>query len=309
MLRRANSALPLPQLSVGEKWRYLWVRVGLVALLCGVCGGCTNLLLSPSRNRMKTHGEMETRVSLADGASVQVWTTRSAAAEGHEPKAYVLRFCGNGERAEDAGWSECQTWEDLPVEIWAMNYPGFGGSSGHGTMSAIPPAALATYDALRQQAGARPVFLSGANIGSAVSLYVATQRPAAGLILRSPPPIKEAVLGTGWWNLWLVAGPIAVQVPPQLDSIKNARRVTDPAVFVIEGNDHAVSRKYQRLVSAAYAGEKRVIVNEPTRHNSPAAGAAERKLESDLHWLWSRAMPSTRPATRHHVPAAPQTHP
>ncbi len=85
--------------------------------------------------------------------------------------------------------------------------------------------------------------------------------------------------------------------------------IVDPAVFVIEGNDHAVERKYQRLVSAAYAGEKRVIVNEPTRHNSPAAGAAEKKLESDLHWLWSRAMPSTRPATRHHAPAAPQTHP
>ena len=289
--------------------RTAWVRAGVVALICGVCGGCTNLLLSPSRNRMNAPGETERKISLPGGASVQVWTTRSAGAEGREPKAYVLRFCSNGERAEDAGWSEGQTWEDLPVEIWAMNYPGFGGSSGQGTMSAIPPAALATYDALRQQAGGKPIFLSGANIGSAVSLYVATQRPPVGLILRSPPPIKEAVLGTGWWNFWVLAGPIAAQVPPQLDSIKNARRVTDPAVFVIEGTDHAVSRKYQRLVSAAYAGEKRVIVNEPTRHSSPAAGAAEKKLESDLHWLWSRAMPSTRPATRHHVPAAPQTHP
>ena len=217
---------------------------------------------------------------------------RSAAAEGHPPKAYVLRFCGNEERAEDAAWRERQAWGELPVEIWAMNYPGFGGSSGEGSLASIPPAALATYDALRNECHGEPVFVSGTNVGSAAALYVATQRSVVGLVLRSPPPIKQSLLGSGWWNLWLISGVIAAQVPPQLDSIKNARRVTVPAIFVITG-DESVPRKYQRLVSAAYAGEKRVIVTEPTRYNSPAPHAAEKKLESDLRWLWSHGVPTS----------------
>lgn len=289
MLRRANS--------------------GIVVVLLAACAGCTNLLLSPSRKAVDAPGETEKRVSLPDGASVQIWTTRSAAAEDHPPKAYVLRFCGNEERAEDAAWRERQTWGELPVEIWAMNYPGFGASGGQGTLASIPPAALATYDALCNESRGEPVFISGTNVGSAAALYVATQRPVAGLILRSPPPIKQSLLGSGWWNLWLISGPIAAQVPPQLDSIKNARRVAVPAIFVITG-DESVPRKYQRLVSAAYAGEKRVIVTDPTRHNSPAPRAAEKKLESDLRWLWSHGVPT---GTSRRAPSAsataPQTRP
>ena len=216
-----------------------------------------------------------------------------------------MRFCGNQERAEDAAWHECEAWEELPVEIWAMNYPGFGGSSGQATLASIPPAALAVYDALREEGHREPVLLSGTNVGSAAALYVATQRPVAGLVLRSPPPIKQSLLGSGWWNLWLISGPIAAQVPAELDSIKNARRVTAPAVFLITGDD-SVPRKYQRLVSAAYAGEKRVIVTDPTRHNSPAPRAAEKKLESDLHWLWSHGLPTS---TSRHAPSAPATAP
>jgi len=38
---------------------------------------------------------------------------------------------------------------------------------------------MATYDALRKQAGIRPIFLTGNSLGSTPALYVATQRPCA----------------------------------------------------------------------------------------------------------------------------------
>ena len=247
---------------------------------------------------------------LPDGREVQVWTTRSAAAANRQPSAYVLRYCGNGERAEDAAWRERATWESLPVEIWAMNYPGFGGSSGPGTLDAIPRAALATCQELRRRSGAKPIFLSGFSLGSAVALDVAAHEHVSGLLLRNPPPIREVVTGQyGWWNLWLLAGPTAAQVPRELDSLRNARQVSAPAVFVIAGADQTVPRKYQRLVTAAYAGEKRIIVDEKADHNSSLSAKAQQKLESDLHWLFSRGVSAAGPATRPGARSAPASRP
>ena len=275
--------------------------VSLLPLILFISGGCANqLLLAPSSGARPVQGGTPLVIPLKKGAVVQVWTGLSPAAAKHSPQAYVLRFCGNGERAEDALVREREVWSEFPVEIWSMNYPGFGGSTGPARLESLPPAALATYDALRVRAERKPIFVSGFSMGSAVGLYVASQRPVAGLVLRNAPPIRQVITGAyGWWNLWMLAGPTAAQVPPQLDSIANARKDTEPAVFVIAGSDDIVPRKYQREVTAAYAGQRRVIVDENAGHNSPLGQKAARKLESELRWLLSKDVATTRPNTRH----------
>src|SRR5213076_1731280 len=110
------------------------------------------------------------------------------------------------------------------VEVWGVNYPGFGGSSGPARLARIGPASLAAYDELRKVAGTRPIFVFGASLGSTADLHIAAQRPVAGLILHNPPAIRQMILRQfGWWNLWLLAGPLALQIPRELDSIANAR--------------------------------------------------------------------------------------
>src|SRR5258708_717473 len=55
---------------------------------------------------------------------------RTVACRGREPQAYVLQFIGNADRAEDAAARAAAQWEAHPVEVWAVNYPAFGGSTG-----------------------------------------------------------------------------------------------------------------------------------------------------------------------------------
>src|SRR5690348_13115643 len=56
-----------------------------------------------------------------------------------------------------------------------------------------------------------------------------------------PPPMRQLILGhDGWWNGWLLAGPVARSVPSELDSIANAKAVTAPAVFILAGRDDVV---------------------------------------------------------------------
>ena len=66
---------------------------------------------------------------------------------------FILRFYGNADRADRWPAMEAEMWKDRAVEIWGMNYPGFGGSTGPARLARIGPAAVAAFDALRRRSG------------------------------------------------------------------------------------------------------------------------------------------------------------
>jgi pimeloyl-ACP methyl ester carboxylesterase len=228
---------------------------------------------------------------------VEVWTARSSGAAAREPQAFVLEFVGNASRGEAMADMVAHEWGERPVEVWAVNYPGYGGSPGPARLKAIPPAALAAFDALKSRAGAKPVFVSGQSLGTTAALYVAANRSVAGTVLWSPPPLRNMILGRfGWWNLWLVAGPVALQIPGDLDSLRNAKKVTAPGVFVATGRDTVVPLSYQTKVSDAYAGEKQYIRRPTSEHNDLLEGKSIAEYQAALDWLWALAVGSV-PAT------------
>ena len=93
----------------------------------------------------------------------------------------------------------------------------------------------------------------------------------------------------GWWNLWLLAGPVALQIPRELDSIANAKAIHAPAIFLLAGRDEVVAPRYHRLVVDAYAGEKRVITLPGAYHNDPIQGTALTDFYRALDWLLPKA--------------------
>jgi pimeloyl-ACP methyl ester carboxylesterase len=93
----------------------------------------------------------------------------------------------------------------------------------------------------------------------------------------------------GWWNLWLLATPVALAVPTELDSLRNAPKVKVPAVFVATGQDTVVPLKYQTKVSDAYAGEKQFIRLPESEHNSMLEGKSVGEYDDALNWLWTSA--------------------
>jgi pimeloyl-ACP methyl ester carboxylesterase len=205
-----------------------------------------------------------------------------------------LRFYGNADRADRWPAMEAEMWNDRAVEIWGMNYPGFGGSTGPARLARIGPAAVAAFDALRHEAADAPIVAYGASIGATAALHVATSRPAgiAGLILHNPPPLREMILRQfGWWNLWLLAGPVALQIPRDLDCIANARASRAPAIFLLAERDEIVAPRFHRLVAQAYAGEKRIIELRGAYHNDPIEGTALADLNNALGWVLAKRSP------------------
>ncbi|PYI76039.1 MAG: hypothetical protein DMF01_05805 [Verrucomicrobia bacterium] len=273
-----------------------------------------HLILFPTRAPIDAGGAVRKTIPFQNG-ELEMWTAKSRRAQQQgRADIFILRFYGNADRAERWPTEEAEMWSDRAVEIWGMNYPGFGGSTGPARLSSIGPAALAAFDELRGYAANKtavesavpsgstpspaprtarapvPIVLFGASIGTAAALHVAAHRPVAGLILHNPPPLRQMALRQfGWWNLWLLAGPVALQMPRDLDSIQNARTTHVPAIFLLAEKDEIVAPRFHRLVADAYAGEKRLIELRGAHHNDPIEGAALADLNNALDWLLAKA--------------------
>src|SRR5216110_1154783 len=249
-----------------------------------------HLILFPTKAPIDA-GEAARKMVPFQNGELEVWTAKSYRAKQQaSADIYVLRFYGNADRADRWVAAEAEEWNGRAVEIWGMNYPGFGGSTGPARLARIGPAAVAAFDELKHHASGRPIVPFGASIGATAALHVAAQRPVAGLILHNPPPLREMILRRfGWWNLWLLAGPVALQIPKDLDSISNAKAINAPAIFLLAEKDEVVPPHYHRFVVDAYAGEKRVVSLRSAYHNDPIEGTAVTELSNALDWLLAKA--------------------
>jgi pimeloyl-ACP methyl ester carboxylesterase len=268
------------------RWRVALVIAVLYFAVIALTPLPDRLVLFPTTDRIDAGAAIRKTIPF-DGGELEIWTAASRSAQQRgQPQLYVLRFYGNADRADRWVAGEAEMWNDRAVEVWGMNYPGFGGSTGPARLARLGPAALAAFDALKQKAGDRPIVVFGASLGTTTALHIAAHRKVAGLILHNPPPLRQMILRQfGWWNLWLLAGPLAQKIPPDLDSVANAKIVHAPAIFLLAERDEVVAPKFQRLVVDAYAGEKRLIPLAGADHNSAVQGAGLANFHAALDWL------------------------
>ena len=262
------------------------IYIGLYVALIALAPLPDRLILFPTTNRLDAGRAERKTIRFQDG-ELEVWRARSPQAlQRGEPKLFVLRFYGNADRADRWVAAEAGMWNERAVEVWGMNYPGFGGSTGPARLDKLGPAALTAFDELQKVAAGRPIIVFGASLGTTTALHIAAHRKIAGLILHNPPPLRQIILRQfGWWNLWLFAAPMAQKIPTDLDSISNARASRAPAVFLLAEKDEVVAPRFQKLVVDAYGGDKRVISLAGAGHNSPIEGNGLADFTKALDWL------------------------
>jgi pimeloyl-ACP methyl ester carboxylesterase len=245
-------------------------------------------ILCPSTHRIPVDGKSRRTLVVGDD-EIEIWTHRVRAEDPDDVDVFVLKLVGAGGRAERATDQPVSYWADVRAEIWAANPPGYGGSNGRASLQKMPAVATAVYDELEKHAAGRPILVLGSSLGGVSALYVAAARPIAGLIVRNAPPLREVILGRfGWWNLNIGARLIAWQVPKDLCCIRNARRASAPAVFVMSERDRIVPSRYQRLAIEAYAGEKKVLVLPDADHITSMTEDEAEQYGSLLDWLWGK---------------------
>jgi pimeloyl-ACP methyl ester carboxylesterase len=283
-----------------KRRRRRWLRrIGLTLLAVYVCVAmfgrlADRFLMHPSTDPIDAKAAERHELPTSRGR-LEFWVARSPGAASAKAEAIVLEFCGNGTRAEQIAAYHAALWGERPVEVWVMNHPGYGGSAGPARLSALPAVALEAYDHIATSvASGRPIILAGNSLGSTMALHVAANRPHAGLVVTNPPPMRRVLMGRyGWWNAWLLATPVALGVPSELDGVANASRGTAPALFVQGTEDSLVPPAYQDRVVRAYAGPKTVL-RLKMGHVDVVPPDEERALRDALADLYTQARHAPR---------------
>lgn len=233
--------------------------------------GCADrLLLHPTRGAIAPPLGSRAEITFRDGVLdvVRFKTPRGA------PRARVIVFTGNGGRAEFELVAAAQLFDEQPVELIAVNPPGYGRSSGAAELESLVPAAISVYDALEAEEPKLPVIVYGNSMGGAVALGLAVNRSVVGVVLRNPPPLRKLILVRhGWWNLWLLAIPVAFSIPSELDALHNAPLLEVPVAFLRASRDEIVPPTYQAAIFDRFAATA-TLIEYDGGHNDPLDSSA-----------------------------------
>lgn len=240
--------------------------------------------LQPTRDPIDPEQRRRRPISTPVG-DFEVWIYDHAVAEQRD-RMLAIKFPGAGGRAERGGPHPLECWPGFGGEVWIVNPPGYGGSTGRASLHHVTTVVRALWnDFCIEHPAARPLVI-GNSIGCSAALYLASLYEVSGLMLRNPVPLRELILGRhSWWNFGTAARWLVRSIPDDLDPIDNARRCRSPALIVQSQCDTLVPTRYQDLIIDAYGGPKRVFVAAGINHHEPIPDGQKASYGDALSWL------------------------
>jgi uncharacterized protein len=143
----------------------------------------------------------------------------------------VIYFGGN---AEDVSRSMPTLAEAFPERsVFAMNYRGYGGSTGRPSETGLIADALASFDYVHVD---HPhIIVIGRSLGSGVAIHIASERPVERLVLITPyySLLTIAASQFGFFPLrWLMLD--------KFESWRYAPKITVPTLLIAAQNDEVI---------------------------------------------------------------------
>ena len=143
----------------------------------------------------------------------------------------VIYFGGN---AEDVSRSLPTLADAFPERaLYAMNYRGYGGSTGKPSETALIADALVLFD--RAHVDHPHVIVIGRSLGSGVAIHIASERPVERLILVTPYDSLLNVAATQFRFF-----PLSWLMLDKFESWRYAPTVTAPTLLIAAQNDEVI---------------------------------------------------------------------
>ena len=188
---------------------------------------------------------------------------------GSAPAGSVLIANGN------AGWALnraflAQTIHDAaPLDVYLLEYPGFGARDGSPTERSVLAAADEAFGKLPEQL---PVYLVSESLGTGVAAHLAQNNPArvAGLAMFVPYDKLASVAANhvpfipAYFLLW-----------DRFDPAAWLKAYHGPVKFIVAGADEIIPPKLGLRLHDGYAGPKQLQVIPNAHHNDAAFQSAD----------------------------------
>ena len=192
-------------------------------------------------------------IATPDGAVLAGRLLTRAAGARNAP--LVLYFGGN---ADLSGEFLLYAPEELPgYSIAALDFRGYGESTGVPSEASLKADALLAYDRLTQAGGADRVIVMGRSLGTALAAHVAANREAAALVLVTP---FDSIRAVGQERHPFV--PVGLLLKNPFDVLPDAARITVPTLVLIAAGDTTVPPEHARRLADALGGPKKTVTLE-----------------------------------------------
>jgi uncharacterized protein len=178
----------------------------------------------------------------------------------HEGPGALIYFGGN---AEDVSASLPLLAAAFPDRaIYAMNYRGYGGSSGTPSEAALQKDALLLFD--RVVAEHRDIIAMGRSLGTGMAVRLASQRPVARLVLVTPFENLSDLAASAFPYLparWLLTD--------KYESGRRAPEITAPTLILMAERDELIPRwSTEQLYARFPKGAATLTVIPGAGHNT-----------------------------------------
>ena len=200
-----------------------------------------------------------------DGTRINAWHLARP-----DARATVLLFGGNGfYLVQSRGFVEAIARH--PVNLFMMDYRGYGKSQGSPAVATFLSDALAAYDLLkaRFEPDPRRIIVHGHSVGSFAATLVAAERSVAALVLQNPATDGRDTLRH--MVPWYARPFVRFDVAPALlaeSNLERIRRVPVPTLVAGGAADRITSPRMARdLYAASPAPHKRLVIVEGGDHN------------------------------------------
>jgi pimeloyl-ACP methyl ester carboxylesterase len=203
-----------------------------------------------------------------DGATLEGWWIDNPQAT---TQSVILYFGGN---AEDVLYTASQAQAFDARKLLAMNYRGYGRSTGRPGQQALYSDALAIYDyAIGTGVRREDIVVAGRSLGSGIASMLAANRPVAAAILITPFDSLSAVAQRHYRYF-----PVGLLLRHPFPSSDWASQTTAPALFLAAEHDAIVPPEHARRLYDAWDGKKEF-------HLLPAAGHNDIERQPDYYRL------------------------
>jgi pimeloyl-ACP methyl ester carboxylesterase len=198
------------------------------------------------------------------------------------PTASVLITHGNAGCAIDRGYLARPIHDAMPVDVYVLEYPGYGARDGSPGKQSFFAAGAEAFELLPDSL---PKYVASESIGAGVACHLAGTHPkeVAGLMLFAPYHDLASVAQRRMPFL-----PTYLLLLDRFNPAEDLKNYHGPVKMVVAGSDEIIPSGSSRQLFADYSGPKNLQIIPGAHHNEVAEQSPEWWKEVFSFWQQNR---------------------
>ncbi|MET0462640.1 MAG: alpha/beta fold hydrolase [Chitinophagaceae bacterium] len=192
-------------------------------------------------------------------------------------KGIVLYFHGNKTNIERYA-DNAKLFTKNHHEVWMIDYPGFGKTTGERTERVLYSDALLMYNMAASRINPDSIILYGKSMGTGIAAQLASVRESKRLILETPYYSIDALAAR-----FAFMYPVTWMMNFHLPTFKYIEKVDEPITIFHGTDDNTIPYRHaKRLMKIAPRGTELITIENGGHNDLPKSSLFQQKLDSLL---------------------------